>query len=283
MDAIQQKHRTISSRTISLVSLIIVMFVLCASIYFVVPTGPEWATFRPAALALWSGHSPYTIPGYYNSPWLLFPIVPFAILPEHLGFSLFATAGLLAFAYTAYRLGARPWGVVAILFSYPVTLCLYRGQVDWLVLLGSVLPPQIGLFLVLSKPQIGVGIAIFWLIEAFRTGGVKQVLRVFTPVSPSYLASIPLFGLWLLPPIGIETNPINISFWPLSIPVGLALLVLANRTHHLHYSILASPFFSPYLCAYSLPGVLLGLAEYPLELIAVSSGLWIWQLIRMVG
>ena len=163
---------TLKSKRLLLVLLGIAMLFLLLAFYFFLPVGHEWShTFRPAALRLIQGISPYNDQGYlgyYNSPWLLLPIIPFALLPEQLGYAFFTLFGLLAFTFIAYRCKVKSWFVIPILLSYPVTFCLYRGQVDWLVLLGITLPPQFGLLLVLAKPQIGIGIAVYWLISAFR-------------------------------------------------------------------------------------------------------------------
>jgi hypothetical protein len=269
----------------SVIFLIIGTFsLLFITIYLILPVGFEWTNvFRPAALRFIAGANPYLDPAYLNSPWLLVFILPFAILPEHAGFALYTLAGLLAITWIAYRFKVKPLFLIPILFSYPITLCLVRGQVDWLALVGAVLPPQLGLFLVLSKPQIGLGIAVFWAIEAFRSGGLRRLVITFGPVTLLTLLSILPYGLWFVPPAGIQNSYLNVSFWPESIPIGLALLTYSIRKSRINFSIIASPFFSPYLSAYSWSGVLLGLAAYPAELTAVSIGIWIWRILQLMG
>ncbi|MCL4559482.1 MAG: hypothetical protein M1281_02565 [Chloroflexi bacterium] len=253
------------------------------AVYIFVPTGYEWEhSFRPAALRLLSGVSPYGPTNYFNAPWLLLPLLPLSILPSHIGFTLFTILGIAVISYLAFRFGARPWTLGILLLSYPVTKCLYRGQIDWVSLSGVLLPAQYGLFLVLAKPQIGIGVAIFWLADAYRSGGIRRVTSTFIPVVLAYLISIPIFGLWFLLPGGIENNPENISLWPISLFLGLIFLILAIRRTSIRSSIISSPFLSPYLCVYSLTGVFIALVSLPILEVGISVVLWALKLANLI-
>jgi hypothetical protein len=71
---------------------------------------------------------------------------------------------------------------ILFIFSPPVIFDLWAGNINAFVMLGFILPPQWGLFLVTLKPQIGGGISIYWLVDAWRKGRFKEVARVFLPV-----------------------------------------------------------------------------------------------------
>lgn len=255
---------------------------LMAVIYRLNGIGFEWGlVYRRAALELLAGRSPYTIGLFLNPPWLLLPLIPLALLPEKVGAAVLSVLGLAAFSFLGFKRGARPLTLILLILSYPVGLCLYRGQIDWLVLLGVLFPPQYGLFLVTAKPQLGIGIAVFWLVEAWRMGGLRQVLIVFAPVTAAYLLSFAIFGFWPLQNTYNSGDPFQVSIWPLSIPIGLVVLVQAVRSRNLGLAIVASPFFSPYVQAYSWAGALFGLLPLQVETLLAVAGVWAWQLLRM--
>ena len=271
------------------IALLLVLFVtlsVVAGIYL--PTGIDWHyTYRPAAILVLAGQSPFTVPihPFFAAPWVVIPLIPFALMPENIGRGFLFVLGLCVFAYTAWKLGARPMAMAAFLLSPPVWHCLLNSNVEWLPLLGYVLPPQLGLFLIVIKPQIGLGAGIYWLIESWRKGGIKQVVRVFAPVSLVLLLSFAMYGLWPLrfnSILGLAQD-FNQSLWPLSIPVGLALLVYAIRKRTIYPAMAASPCLSPYVLLHAWVGALAAvIRDTPLTVAAVI-GLWIVMGMRAFG
>ena len=250
----------------------------------VLPPGVDWGhPFRPAALALISGHSPYHIGGFLNPPWALLPLTPLALLPEPVGRAALLLLSLLAFAFTAYRLGAKPVAMALFLLSPPVLHCLLNGNLDWLVLLGFVMTPRIGLFLVSIKPQVGAAVALFWLVEAWRRGGGREIVRVFWPVTVCTLASFVLYGLWPLSFQDQLTQWWNASLWPFSIPVGLALLAAAFHHRRIEYAMGAGPCLSPYVLLHAWSGAIIALVPSIPELAAAVAGIWLLLLMGAVG
>ena len=45
------------------------------------------------------------------------------------------------------------------------------------------LPTPIGLIFAVTKPQVGIGIAIYWFIHIFKTKGFWAVAKTFAPVT----------------------------------------------------------------------------------------------------
>ena len=244
--------------------------------------GVDWyETFYPTGQAVLSGKSPYTLIGFRYVPWAILPILPFAWLPPDIGRSAFFLFSLLIFAYTAYRLGGNPITVALFIVSPPVMHCLLNANIDGITLLGFFMPPQIGLFFVLIKPQTTSALVLFWLIEAWRKKGIKEVFRIFAPVTISILFSFLLFGFWperFLEPIGFDWNA---SLWPMSIPIGLVLLTKAIRRRSEHLAMGASPFLSPYVLLHSWSGALVSLANSTADMLAAVIGLWIIVIIRI--
>ncbi len=248
-----------------------------------VPSSIDWhGTFYPASQQLLHGHSPYSVSSFLSVPWTLIPLLPFALLPEQVGSAaLFLVSGLI-FAWTAYKLGARGIWIVVFLFSPPLIHSLFLGNIDCLSLLGAVLPPQIGLFFVLMKPQVGMIMALFWLVEAWRQGGVRQVIKTFSPLTIVLALSLLLFGFW---PANRGVDPVNsfwnASWWPWSIPFGLVLTALSLRDRRHDLALAASPFLSPYVAHGSWIGVVAALLPRKFELSVALVGMWILVFIRV--
>jgi hypothetical protein len=213
------KYSTRQAVLVVLAVILLISAVSVAAMY--IPSDTDWhGTFRPAARALISGHSPYEVESFFNPPWGLLPLVPIALLPEGVGRAIILISTLVAFAFTAVRLGAKPVSFVFFMISPPVVHCLLTANIDYLVTLGFVFPPQIGLFFVLIKPQIGGAVALYWFVESWRRGGLREFVRIFWPITVASLVSFLLFGLWPLRTLGRSVDVSwNASLWPASIPL----------------------------------------------------------------
>jgi hypothetical protein len=278
----------------ALLLIALVLIILIAAIAYLVPPGADWQYgFRPAVYAILNGHSPYNLKcfvdpacesaGFFNAPWALLPLIPLALLPVRIGYAVLIIVSLASFGWVAYRLGAKPLTIGLLLVSPPVVHGVLVGNLDWLVALGFVMPPQIGLFFIIIKPQMGAAVALFWLIEAWRLGGWRRVLRTFWPATLALLISVLIFGLWPLHFERMTTQWWNASLWPLTIPVGLALLVSAIRKRKIEYAMGASPCLSPYLMMHSWVAALLALSGSLPEMAAAVAGFWILIILRALG
>lgn len=252
------------------------------------PDGIDWRlTYRPATLAFLQGRNPFDVEisptaPFFAAPWSLIILAPLALLPLQIGRAILFVVSIVAFAYTTKRLGANLAALIAFLLSPPVMHCLLNANMEWLPLLGFVLPPRWGLFLITIKPQTGFAVAIFWLVEAWRKGGVRQIIHTFLPVTVAFLLSFALYGLWPLQLNNVLTygDSFNSSLWPMSIPVGLTLIVAAIHKRKMEYALPASPALSPYVLFHSWSSAVVALSAHPLEMITAVTGLWILILIR---
>ncbi len=240
------------------------------------PPAIDWTTaFRPATLDLLAGRDPFENPLMIHAPWGLLPLIPLALLPEAVGRVMLILCGLASYAYVAHKLGAKPIATLFLLLSPPVMHVLLNGNLDWLAALGFILPPQFGLFFISVKPQMGIAVAPFWLIQAWRLGGWKQVIKTFAPFTIVLGLSFAIFGLWPLGSSRTADYWWNASLWPMSIPVGLALFVASVRKQKIEYAMAASPCLSPYVLLHSWVGALLAIVASVPETIAAVVGLWI--------
>lgn len=268
--------------------ILLVLALIVAAMAMFLPPGVDWQyIFRPAVFELLAGHSPYRASwdqyDFFNAPWALLPLILLAVLPVQVGRALLAVVTILSFAYVAHRLGGKPLAVALLLVSPPVMHCLLVGNIDWLVVLGFIMPPQIGLFFITIKPQIGFAVAIFWLVEAWRKGGWREVVRIFWPITVALTLSIVIFGPW---PLRFETQAgvwWNASLWPMYIPVGLALLAAALHKRKIEFAMAASPCLSPYLMMHSWVAALLAVVASLPETAAAVVGFWILIAIRGFG
>lgn len=250
-----------------------------------VPEQIDWVrTYRPATRELLALRSPYNVPTYYNPPWILIPMIPMAILPDKVGNGVLFVVSFCFIVYSAIRFGAKPVSLLAFLLSFPVIFLLLFGQIDWMVLFGFTLPPQIGLLFILSKPQIGIPYAVFILVESWRSGGIKQVVKVFLPTLLLLIVSFFIFGVWFSKMQPPDLNAIhNLSIWPAGLPIGLALLIFGLRRRKKGLSIIAGPSFSPYVCVHSWSIPMLPILPMQWETIAAAIGSWLVCLIQITN
>jgi hypothetical protein len=256
--------------------------------------GVDWfITQRPATLLLLQGRSPYdlnlseeydSISYYYNPPWTLIPLIPLAILPPAVSRAAMIVVSIIASGYCVYKLGASPGMTALFLLSPPVLMGVWNANIDWMVLLGFVLPPQIGLFFVVIKPQMGLMVAVYWLIQSFRQGGLRETVRVFWPITLVTLLSFALFGLW--PLFTLQNAPadaqFNASLWPYSIPAGLVAMAAAFRKNRIEYAMAASPCFTTYITFHSWVGAVAALAGSRLYMTAAIIGLWLIGVVQVI-
>lgn len=272
-----------SSPILRAVILAVGLIILTAVMSSTLPPAIDWhETFRPAAREALAGRSPFNVEGFLYAPWAILPILPLALLPENIGRALVLLFSIAALAFTAHKLNAKPITLGLFLISPPVIHGLLNGNIDWLTVIGFILPPQIGLFFIVIKPQIGAAVGIFWAIEAWRKGKLREILRVFGPVTLALLLSLIVFGFWPL----LYLKPLdywwNASLWPMSIPMGLALLIASIRKRKIEYAMGASPCLSPYVLFHSWVGALLAIVSSLPETLAAVVGLWILVFIRFL-
>ncbi|MFM8321555.1 MAG: hypothetical protein ACKOC5_11630 [Chloroflexota bacterium] len=239
--------------------------------------GADWRkSFYPAARLLLQGQDPYQVDQFLLAPWSLAVFVPLALLPARAGTAVLLVTGLCVYAYVAVRLKASPIGLAAILLSPQILHNLINANVDWLALLGFVLPPQVGLFFLALKPQIGLPLALFWGVEALRE---KRLLRTFAPFTALLLVSFGLFGLWPLKFSAVQPE-YNASLWPASLPFGVVLLISALYRRRERLAQAIGPFFSPHVMFHSWSTLLYALAPDTVELVCavvVSWAFFIWS------
>jgi len=230
-----------------------------------VPNADWYGTFHAAGRGLFRGESPYEQPLFVNPPWAAALLVPFVLFPPAIARGLVLVTSVAGLIYFAWRMHAPKFAVVAFLLSPTVIAVMLAANLDAYASLGMFLPPAGGLFLLLIKPQIGLGPAAFFALDAWRTRGIGGVLRVFLPVSAAALGSALLFPVWVERILHMPAGIWNRSMFPFGIPIGLAVLWFAVRRRNAFLALAASPFLTPYISFPTYAIVQLGLMHPDVE------------------
>jgi hypothetical protein len=263
------------------ITVVLLVLIVVLALYF--PFGPDWRmTYHRAANELLAGRNPHDLPHprFLNPVWILLPILPLEPLPMRVGGAIFLMMSLGGFALAAYRLGAKPVAMGAFVASPPVLHCLLNGNIDWIPLVGVTLPPQIGLFFISAKPQIGITVALFWLVESWRKGRAKEVARVFAPVIVALLITFVLFGFWVQKWTEQPEQWWNASLFPWSVPFGLYCMARAIRQREIKYALPAGPSLSPYVIFHSWSAAVIAVVSRDRWTLAVSAALWVLIVLR---
>ena len=216
---------------------------LLAAAMILIPIGGDFHNFfLPAGAALSHGKNPYTVPGFYNPFWLAVFFIPFSWLPERLSWGLFLSFSIILYIFALKRLGVKNLPGMLLMASPFVFYSLCFGNIDSFVLLGATLPAPVGVWLLLLKPQMSIGLLAFWAYKAGSIGW-KRLLFDFGPVC---LTLAVFWGLGWRPRPHPIYLPANLSAWPWGILPGLVLTWLGIRQSNTLLALSASPFFSPY-------------------------------------
>lgn len=257
-----------------LVSIIVIGVVLVYMALLSIRPAVDWTvTFRPAALRMMRGGSPYG--GLYiNPPWAVGLLIPIATLPMAHSRAVLFVVTLVALAVIAHKMGGSRYTMILFLLSPPVVGMLLFGGLDWMALLGLLLHPPIGAIFLSIKPQTTIGILIYWVVLLWQWKKLDGLVRVFFPLGVAVAVSFLAFGFWPSLAFNMPGYEGNDSLWPWGIPIGLVLLFYAIYKKDVRFAAAASPFLSPYVLVHSWCVVLLPLLGSPIWMTLVVIGMW---------
>ena len=271
MDSTSNKGNMVSQKDmVAMATIIFTLLILIYTISIILPEAIDWhLTYYPSARACISGNTPYYEGGHLENPvWVCVLLAPFALFPEDISRALFLLASIFAY-YKAFQSADIPRKWIMILFVSPQVLYgLNMGTIDAFVLASPAMPSVLGFLAALTKPQIGIGYAVFLLIEWIRE---KNYLSLFWALTLS--GGGILISLWLGMPFsgGLISVPWNTSLFPYLLIPGIALLITALYYRKKEWSLVASPMISPYLTFHSWVTVfMINKPRYLLSAFAVS-------------
>lgn len=250
------------------------------------PYGIDWVDiYQPTTIKFITteGYNPYLGTGYYNAPWLLWLLAPVAILGAEVSRAAWFAISLTCYVAFALRSKFKPVAMLAFLVSPFVIASLWDGNIDGLVLLGAVLPPFLGIPLLVLKPQIGFVLVLYYAFESlYINRDLNQFVNRFFLLWVFGATSIIVHGFWPKYMFDVEPLGWNLSLWRvdtlsliLSVVVGILLAVSATRYRRDKFRALAAgPFLSPYVAIHSWVAVFPLFRKKPYWSVALT--LWAW-------
>ncbi len=200
----------------------------------------DFDIFYRAAVALLNGISPYTIPGFYNPVWSLIPIIPLTLFPFHIARDIYILVSFAGTIAALCRFHLKPRYIILVsLCSALLWINVVFANLDWLVLIGATLPAPLGIWLVMIKPQVGIGVVLFWLMRR----EIRHPI-IFAPVGIALLLNYALLGLPVVPVALFNQTPASVFPWGL--PIAAWLMWQAISKTDIVYAVPMSAFASPY-------------------------------------
>jgi len=200
---------------------------LASLIYPGYATDWRYVFYRAAHVPL----SPYSVRAFVSPPWVAGLLYPFSYLSERLSLAVNAGMNMGVFAFLVLSRGGNLFSIVMALTSLPFLSLLANGNIDWIPALGFVLQNEWGTLFLLSKPQGGFLAAYAWGREQGKL--VKSLLLATIFVGMSFL----VWGNWIEKAsynlsevikshgaVDVGSIPWNMSLFPWSIPIGIALV-----------------------------------------------------------
>jgi hypothetical protein len=208
----------------------------------------DWDIFREACLALLSGHNPYLVGQgqmqFFNPVWTLIPLIPLALLPSFAGYILNALTSMAVMLGVTKRLKMTAWEFFFVAISPMHLQSMIYGNIEWIPLLGILMPAPLALVFFATKPQATIGLILLLLFNQWTEGGWKKLIIT---LAPTILVIGISFVLWGMPPIPGVNNPGQRSLFPWSLLAGIPALVLAIRNRDQRMAAFVGPFVSPYV------------------------------------
>jgi len=199
--------------------------------------------FRPASQT----SAPYAVAGFYNPFWILPVLWVFELFGDH-RLAAWVVMNLCAFIYVFVRLKMPLWSILPFFVFSGALMSVFVGNVEGLVALGMVLPLPLGIVVLMLKPQIGLALTAYYVLSAYVHDGWKRAALILVPVLVLFTVSFFLYGAWFLKPLEVIERTYNtIYFFPIGVPVGVALIVAGVARRNIGYALMAIPFTSPYM------------------------------------
>jgi hypothetical protein len=220
--------------------------------------------------------NPMNVEGFVNPPWTAL-FVLYGFLPIRISNVINLMINIVVL-FLAIRYVHGGWSGILLTFTCPLFLEMARvNPIDWIPLLGFLLPTMWGLPLMAVKPQtLGAAILIKWKKENFQ---VKPVIPLIVVVILSFI----VWGFWIPGGAGSLINQAwNFSFWPVSIPLGVYVLYKAWKEDDEILAGASSALFLPYIAPYSIV-CLLSILSGKHKKIAIGLYFIIWWYMMVEG
>ncbi len=232
----------------------------------------DWEIFRLACLALISGQNPYNIGNgqlvFFNPIWTLIPLIPLSLLPTMAGLILNGVISILSLFFVSKRLNLSKSEFFIWSISPMHLQSMLYGNIEWLPLLGLLLPGPLALIFFCIKPQASLGFIAILFYQEWQKGKWQALLKTTLPTIVLIIANI---FIWGLPTIPTSSNPGLRSLFPFSLVLGIPALLLSLRDKDYRTSGIVGPFVSPYVTFHGyLPAMLAFRGKWMLIVLLIS-------------
>ena len=211
--------------------------------------------------------TPFDNQYFLNAPWLALILSPLGLFSLDLARAINTFLALFFVSLVVIRYGGSLWSILWVVTSSSFISLIGNGSVDWAVAAGVVFPSIWTTLFVLTKPQTGFFLVILWFKRS------EQKLRFALIASAFAVLSFIIWGLW---PLDMYQNIVgqnvlnrplastNLSLFPWSVPVGLALFYYAWKNDDDLAAVWGSLCVSPYFVEHSLVvGFAMFVGRYP--------------------
>lgn len=219
--------------------------------------GVDYRLFFQPAL---HSSNPYDIKGFFNPFWLL----PFAAITEVFGVyqvDVWVTMNICLFLFVYLKMKVPTWAILPLFFFSGAVWSCFVGNAEGLVALGLILPPPIGLIFLMMKPQIGMALLAYYMLDSVLHTAVdwRKFLKLIAPLAVVGVVSVLIYGLWFTHSalvMGMDHN--SIHFFPYGLPMGIALIVAGVSRKNIGYALMAIPLTTPYMIFHTWSFPILG-------------------------
>ena len=270
------KNKYLKTNKLFSIAVFVLALAMMAFIFyrFFPPLENDWMRFYSKLTANLS--YPNHVPGYVNPPWAAL-LVPYGLLPIRISnvINLLLNIAVLFFAIRKVNGG---WLGILLTFTSPLFFDLARvNPIDWIPLLGFLLPTAWGLPLMAIKPQtLGASMLIKWKNENYK---IKPLIPLIVVVILSFL----VWGFWInKEAVSFTNKPWNFSFWPLSIPLGIYVLYKAWKEGDELLTGASTALLVPYIAPYSI-ACIISILSGKYKKIAIALYLISWWYVMVEG
>jgi len=268
-------------RTVAIALALAVVWWLAALVFGawtgVEPWSDQRRTFTQAVHHL---ADPYSALVWPYVPWTALPLIPFGLLPAALAVLLQMILYFVLLAALIYRFEGGLAAALIVLTSAIAFDTALEINLEWMVVIGLLLPPVWSGPLLLVKPQAALGAWLGYAPRDWLRGGLLVLA-----VAAAALLIWPGWVEGMIEDIQVNTlgdwgARINIAFSnlmprPLSWAIGAALAILALRRRDPVIGVFAWQFVVPYATFYGImPAFALFAARWPKLALVASVTLW---------
>jgi hypothetical protein len=214
----------------------------------------DFTCFYEAGSKIASLESPYSVACYYSPVWVALLFSALSIFTREIAYRIYAAILFGSYIFIIWRISKQNLLISLIACCSPfIFITMQYGNIDWLVLLGLIVPKYLGIWLVLTKPQMGFTLILIWAWKIVKEQGVQKLIANFTPVALGLFVSL-LLGMRIPNPGALSAWSADI--WPFGLLIGIPAFVFAIYKRDELLALGAAPFLTPYVGAPSWVAIL---------------------------